>query len=645
MAWFAAVFAATLAVQVAANSGRFTALGGWLDSFARCCVIALVGSGLGRAIVGGHGDASERTALSIGIGLGVLSLATLTLGMIGLLRAETGWALLAVALLGGLRSLRAWLAEVGAALRELWPDDRLSRFAALYCGFALSVALLNSLAPATAWDALVYHLKGPELFAAAGRLGQPIDLPYLGFPQFQEMLFLLARLIGAQDVAVLHWLFAAASVLLIYSLARRAWGHAGGWIAAAVFLSAPTVVSLAGWPYADLTLAFHVVAAFACLQRARENPDDAAWLWLAGAFTGFAAGTKYTSLFALAGLLIACLLAGERKRLPHRVLNFSAVAFALTAPWLVKNVIATGNPVYPFFFDGPFWDSLRAAWLSRAGSGLLFTAPLRLPLAPLEATVFGLERRTPYEAAIGPLFLMFAPMVAPGLRSPANRILRDAAIVCGMAFAGWLAMIAVSALLMQTRLLFPIFPLLAVLAAGGFEALRQSTRFSTAVKRLASALVVAWLAFVAIGLASDFGASGVTAVLSGARSREDYLVDRLGWHAVAVQAINRLPPGSRVVFLWEPRTLYCQIECWPDAILDRWWHARQVHGPAEAIAQAWREAGFTHVLLFRTGYRFIVDDSFDPISPADQDALIELIDSHLRLVETFGGEYELYAWR
>ncbi len=643
VAWVAVLLAAAAAVSIALQKDRLAPIGEWLASLLLCGVVVLIGAGLGRSIVGVRGEAVERVGLSCGIGLGVLSAATLAIGLAGLLRAEIAWALLALATTLAARSIRAWLSDLRAALRAFSFPAGLPRWAALYCAFALAIALLNALVPATEWDALVYHLKGPELYRAAGRIGLPIDLPYLGFPQYQEMLFLLARLIGAPSVALLHWVFAAATALLIHALARRLWSDAAGWIAAAIYLSAQSIVALAGWPYADLTLAFHVTATYACLRRWREE-DDAAWLRFAGIFAGLAMATKYTAAPAVVGLFILMstpIRSGYQ--FPRRLLQFCGIAVLAASPWYLKNLIVTGNPFYPFFFAAPHWDALRATWYSRFGTGLAFSAPLRLLTAPIEATIFGAEGREPFGATIGPLFLMLAPIgIAVWRRLPA---VRDAAIVCGVAYLGWLAMIAASALLVQTRLLFPIFPLLAVIAAGGFEALRRSEALSTGARRSVSAIVAASLALTALNISLDFGASGVAPVLSGGRSRDEYLVDRLGWHAVAMQALNRLPAGSRVLFLWEPRSLYCAIDCRPDALLDRWWHARRTLGPPDAIAAAWRADGVTHVLLHRAGYRFVADAKFDPISADDQAALAALIDSQLTRVQDFGGDYELYTWR
>ena len=50
-------------------------------------------------------------------------------------------------------------------------------------------------------------------------------------------------------------------------------------------------------------------------------------------------------------------------------------------PWLLKNLLLTGNPTYPFFFDGVYWDSWRTWWYDRPGTGLWYTKPWRLLMA------------------------------------------------------------------------------------------------------------------------------------------------------------------------------------------------------------------------------------------------------------------------
>jgi hypothetical protein len=200
-----------------------------------------------------------------------------------------------------------------------------------------------------------------------------------------------------------------------------------------------------------------------------------------------------------------------------------------------------------------------------------------------------------------------------------------------------------SALLLQTRLLFPIFPLLAILASAGFDSLGELERPQFSARRVVGALVALTLLLTTGGLTWELAASDRIIFLAGAQSRDDFLLAHLGTHYAAMQAVNELPVGSSVLFLWEPRSFYCRVECWPDSLLDRWWHLRRTIGGPTDIAQVWQRQGFTHILLYRAGYQTIVQAGFDPITAQDQVALSDLLVEQAQLVGQVGDAYSLYS--
>jgi hypothetical protein len=108
-----------------------------------------------------------------------------------------------------------------------------------------------------------------------------------------------------------------------------------------------------------------------------------------------------------------------------------------------------------------------------------------------------------------------------------------------------------------------------------------------------------------------------------------------------MQQINKdLPADATVVFLWEPRSYYSQCDCRPDSILDTFPHLVHQYGSANAIAQAWRQEGVTHVLIFRSGLDFVLNESPDMVDTA---VLTELEHCYLRLLFDIVGAYQVYA--
>lgn len=226
--------------------------------------------------------------------------------------------------------------------------------------------------------------------------------------------------------------------------------------------------------------------------------------------------------------------------------------------------------------------------------------------------------------------------------------MRLLSIVVGVGYALWLAQVGWSALLVQSRLLLSVFPLLACLCAAGFEGLSALSSERLRVRWLVGAVIGVVLTLTGIEWAQNALARNPAALWLGRQSETDYLRQELGWYAIAVEEINKLPEGSKVIFLWEPRTYYCaepRLLCEPDALLDRWWHLRQTENDpsSEAIAARWRAAGATHVLVFETGRAFVESERFDPLTPEDWAELETLRTQELRLVTDFDGAYQLYA--
>jgi len=659
MAWVSTVVAAYYVAHKPFTPVNVLALGKAAAGLGGAALVVALGTGIGLVLLRRLELAPlERLVWAAAVGLGAVSLMGLGLGAVGLLRPWVLWPLtLAGVSITGRELLRA--------LRDAWtdtswrPTGRFEKALAGYCGLALLVALLQALIPPTAWDGLVYHLTGPKLYLSAGRVYHPLDLPYLGFPQMMEMLFVWGMgLAGERAAAAIHWFYGALGALVLAAAGRRWLGGAAGWLAAAVLFSAPSIVLLAGWPYVDLALLLYAALAFLALARFWESGSQARrWLILGGVFAGLALSTKYTAL-GLLPALAAALLAARIPNLRSAVGSLfllCGIALLVWSPWLLKNLLLTGNPAYPFFFDGLYWDDWRTQWYDRSGTGLAHTAPWRLLAAPWDATVWGVEGAAlvglpSYAATIGPLLLACLPLLflAWGRLSPARRRWLVAALLsCGVLYGFWLWGVARSALLIQTRLLFPAFGLLALVVGAAVEGLRALPRRLFDLGWLVRAVVVGVLALTLLGLLVSVVREQPLQVLLGFESQETFLTRRLGWYHVVVEYLNReLPPDAVVLFLWEPRSYRCQVTCWPDALLDRWLHTTHLQGhDAGAIADKWRAEGVTHVLLCRLGYEAVLEGEFDPITEADALALEALQRYHLREVRSFDDVYVLYQLR
>jgi 4-amino-4-deoxy-L-arabinose transferase-like glycosyltransferase len=636
-----------------------TGLGHSLLSIIAWLGITWLGAALGRRTIGSLLDeepASAQLALSIGIGLGLLSLLMLTLGLLGLLQPIIAWGLVLVLVLLLRSDLRETLPAFYAS-KLPQPESAFQSWVSIYLGAILLLTFLAALAPPIGWDTLVYHLTGPRYFVERGQIVHPLDLPYLGFPQLAEMQFTLGLLLVSERVAPLfHFGYGLLALTITASLTKRFFGKKAAWLAIALLASVPTLFSLMKRAYVDATLLFYTTTAlYAFLrwheQQAKTNAKTRRWLVVIGILCGFCGWVKYTAIAVPIALGLSLAWASRRDGLLvilRRLVTVAAPTTVVILPGLIENWITTGNPVYPFFFsNGVYWDEWRSWWYGLPGTGLASTAPWRLLIAPLEATVAGTEGTIFYEATIGPLLLPGVALLGfiwQTLDQEKRTVIKYALFFFGVNYALWLSGLARTARLLRARFLFLVFGTAAALGGAALSRIQTLNRPQLQVKWLMYAIISITLALLLFSMFTTFLNNNTLPIVFGLESRKDYLRRRLGWYYVAIEHINQeLPPDARVLFLWEPRSYHCQAECWPDAMLDRLPHSAHLYGyDANTIANTWYTEGFTHVLLYQAGLDLLVETHPDPITAQDLQLLDDLKDQHFTLVNDFGSSYELY---
>ncbi len=606
------------------------------DIFVAGALIALAAA-LGRRALRGIQFATplEEIVFHTGIGLGVVSFATFAFGLLGWLSPIMFWAILVV----GLILLRNDLRAMGRAIRSIHLpcETHFEQWLARFCVFALVIAFFFALAPPTGWDGIQYHLVGPQDAIRQGRIIAPRDNVSLNYPGLIEMLFLAAMILKGDSAAqLMNWIYLPLLLGLVLEFARRFFTWRVGWLAAALLVATPGLLITATWAYNDVALAFYATGALYLVLRARDQDNDWRGFILPGIFAGLAMGEKYTAAFIVLALI--GLIATPRRAIASRLMIFCLCAGVVAMPWYARNWIFMGNPVYPFVWGGPYWDAFRADWYSRPGTGLL-KEPLRLLLAPWDATVLGSEQGVLYQATISPLLLALLPLGLftrhAALLTP--RPTRALWWFTGALYAVWLYGVAQSAALSQTRLLFPAFPALALLAGEFVDRLVALDLPQLSVRRFAMLVIGVVLSLTAFSYGLSAIQSQTMAYMVGAVSRGEYLAGALGEFYTVTEWVNReTVPQARILFLWETRPYYFRRAVLEDPLLDRWAHLRFRFGSADAIARYLRAEGYNHILLNRAGLDNILQAQFDPISAEDIRVLQELLTQYSKQV--YGAE-------
>ena len=433
-------------------------------------------------------------------------------------------------------------------------------------------------------------------------------------------------------------------------------GERTGILSPAILFSALTISLSLAWAYADLLLMLLALAMLIALRQWRSSGSPR-WLVLGGALAGFALGAKYTAaLVPLSGAVMiaaypACAPQGSRiKRFKSSVLSaglFSVAALIVFAPWLIKNLWHTGNPVYPFLWPGGRMDALKQWFYSRPYMGE--RNPLWAALIFFRAVFWGAQSANGYDATLGPLIVFLPFALAVGWRALEARVRNELGpliVFVLTGYAGWVTLTLASELAIQIRLFFALFPALAILSAAGLTAIGSFDSPALRVSIIIKAVVALILALTAWENLATLAARSPLAYLVGAQSAASFREAHLGAYPAAIERVNALPPGSRVEFLWETRSLDCvELDrCRPDVVIYNWWHLRQTVGAAEAILSHWKAQGVTHVLIYDLGADFVRSQADAAFVDSDWTEL-DALRGRMQLIQTFDSAYSLYALR
>jgi hypothetical protein len=432
----------------------------------------------------------------------------------------------------------------------------------------LLIGLLAALHPVWFYDVLAYHFGAPVQWLVDGGFVQNRFDVTSFVPSHFETLTTVAiaggGYIGGQLLA-----FSTLPLLLAWAGASRSGSWRGAQIARLLIVTAPVVLLTASQSKPDVGLMLYAaVAVDRSLTAARSlDPRDAL---LAGLFTGVCAATKYTAVplvLAPSALLAMVLAARTHQGAPARALLLSLGGWAagillLVAPWLIRNAVWTGNPVYPGAFgwlDGPEWGEIQARLLAedlhrRGLADLrpsdLWTVLWRTSFSPWPEAV---ERFGAF-GVLGPAFLWLLP--AALWRIGDVRETRYTWLVVGVSLAISFTFVWV---LRYAAILLPWF---AVLIARG---VRGTGRTRPAIVATAVVAVLGVAANLTCVLRESLARTNRMAVIAGGASHDQLLADLSRRHPTELatfplmKRLEQLEPGGRVMLVGDTVHAYLRV--------------------------------------------------------------------------------------
>ncbi len=471
------------------------------------------GIGLGRAALRFFAGAKERWAIQAAVGLSIQLTVGHAINCAGVWLPGVAWNL--VSLVPGVvglallvTSLRTGDASGGE--RHVRPGAWMLGLAA--GGLALAVMVVAACeAPGVLWasefggfDVLSYHLQLPREWLEMGRLSPVTHNVYSYLPSYFESAFLTLQLwtfaprTTADSVSgilagdgwralscqMLHvgfgvvaaWMVAAgtrelvarteidgeagdltgvdAAVPLI-SFGARHRTSGTGWIGAACFLSVPWVVVVGSMAYNELAMC--ALFAGAMVVACDRGLTAIARGVLAGWLLGVACGLKPTAIVLAAPATGVALLwfSPLRSWVVVTVAALVAGAAAL-APWMIRNWIACGNPVFPYvhgLFGDAHWTAEQYARFAGAHHfGGTWADRLRLLFLIDPTDPAGARHR----GMMHPQWSVFFPLV--GVAGVLGLAVRSVHRVAAMLVIGILLQVAAWLTLthLQSRFLLPL---------------------------------------------------------------------------------------------------------------------------------------------------------------------------------------------
>jgi len=499
----------------------------------------------------------------------------------------------------------------------------------LLAAVILSICLLAAVPPVSR-DALIHHLAVPKLYLAHGGI---YEIPHLDFSYYTMNLDLmyLIPLYFNNDILpkYIHFAFALITAVMIYRYLSRRLGVQYALLGSLFFLTIPVIVRLSTTVYIDLGVVCFLLAAMIYHFHWIESGFRCKYLFFSALFCGLALGTKYNGLLGLflLGLLGAFAYARYhtgQKHLTVRTVGWSTgfvlVALIVFSPWMIRNYIWTGNPVYPFYKhvfnaqpplelenDGGESPSERSGRFTHIQVRRLIYGEswLEIALIPLRVFFEGKDDLPQHFDGRTNPFLLLLPLFAFwGIRSNSRQVKTEKWIM--LFFSLFFLLYACVQTAVRIRYFSPIIPPLVILAIFGLHNLqlvfkdvsrRLCGRFPGLTGKIAlGAILLIMFGWNGVYLAERFQKDDPLSYITGNVSRDEYIQARRPEYAVMQYANEHLGKNAKIlgVFVGK-RGYYADIDIeFSTRLLPR---LAAESASAREMAEKLINRGFTHLLI------------------------------------------------
>jgi hypothetical protein len=303
------------------------------------------------------------------------------------------------------------------------------------------------------------------------------------------------------------------------------------------------------------------------------------------------------------------------------------------------------NPFYPFLFGGRYCDPSCGEW-SDPGTGIGWNA-LQIVLLPLNV-ILGHRDQNFFDGRTGPLFLILAPLAVWILFSRARQdsdqglSLQTIGMFCAVSFAAWAFGVINSFRLWQARLLFPAVIPFAIPAALGWDMLKAFDSSKFKISFFSNVVIVCVLVLTLFDNTVFVLQRNPLAVAFGAQSRTRYIERVNPSYAALMQIMAELPAEARMYSLFEPRSYGLPRLTQPDTVNYNFSNDLALYETPVQIVQHWKEAGYTHIIVYERGLSMGADDPSNSFNATRREALRETLEMLKLVKQTPDKVYSIY---
>ena len=423
------------------------------------------------------------------------------------------------------------------------------------------VEFVLALTPPIARDALIHHLAIPKLWIMHGGFYDTPWAVYSYYPMNLDLLYLIPLYFGNDIIPnFIHLSFGIGTAVIIYYYLRRRLNHIAGLLGGLIFISTPIIIKLSTVAYVDLGLVFFITASGLAFMRWRESEyKQYKWLLISSVAMGLALGTKYNALVAWVFLTLAFVFIcsrdiGDQWKAVKYGLIFFVISLVVFSPWLIKNVILTGNPLYPLF-NGIFNSNAgNGGGANSVASGyshlgmfkireMLYGESLwEILLIPVRIFFQGQDNSPRYfDGVLNPILIIFVPFAFIKKDMKLEKLF----FLC---FSVFFILITFFLDQIRIRYILPVIPFLVILTVMGLVNIFEwlTARESLSRKLYLSGLVIILISLLTMNIIyikKYYLKIDPTNYLIKKESREDFIIRHDASHP-AMMYINKNTPGD-----------------------------------------------------------------------------------------------------